>query len=481
METALVSLICIAALIVGVVTLTFNAFQSATTVADSLREMEQQASEIRLTEIDASLWSSLTGYTVAYAGEGDDGYLKTIEIATDGQITDTVIDMLEFDTLQGNTPGMVPISGDVYAIAYAGDGDVGILKTVEIATDGQITDIVVDTLEFDSLAGKTPHMVHVSGNVYAIAYAGNVDVGILKTVEIATDGQITDTVVDTLEFDSLKGITPHMAHISGDVYAIAYAGNVDVGILKTVEIAIDGQITDTVIDTLEFDILKGITPHMVHIAGDVYAIAYAGDGDDGFLKTVEIAADGLITDTVIDTLEFDTLQGKTPGIIRTSGDIYAVAYAGDGDVGILKTVEIATGGQITDTVVDTLEFDALQGISPDIIQTPSGISEFYLRVVNQGKTSLAQFAKWDIVVQYQGGAANYIGYTTNGSPGSNEWTVEGIYLLNNSTEVFDPDILNPEEQMKLLINIDPGIGAGEAIRITISTPHGVTSQCLVMR
>jgi len=377
METALVSLICIAALIVGVVTLTFNAFQSATTVADSLREMEQQASEIRLTEIDASLWSSLTGYTVAYAGEGDDGYLKTIDIATDGQITDTVIDMLEFDILQGNTPGMVPISGDVYAIAYAGDGDVGILKTVEIATDGQITDIVVDTLEFDSLAGKTPHMVHVSG--------------------------------------------------------------------------------------------------------DVYAVAYAGDGDDGFLKTVEIAADGLITDTVIDTLEFDTLQGKTPGIIRTSGDIYAVAYAGDGDVGILKTVEIATGGQITDTVVDTLEFDALQGISPNIVQTPSGISEFYLRVVNQGKTSLAQFAKWDIVVQYQGGAANYIGYTTNGSPGSNEWTVEGIYLLNNSTEVFDRDILNPEEQMKLLINIDPGIGSGEAIRITISTPHGVTSQCLVMR
>jgi len=481
METALVSLICIAALIVGVVTLTFNAFQSATTVADSLREMEQQASEIRLTEIDASLWSSLTGYTVAYAGEGDDGYLKTIDIATDGQITDTVIDMLEFDTLQGNTPGMVPISGDVYAIAYAGDGDVGTLKTVEIATDGQITDIVVDTLEFDSLAGKTPHMVHISGDIYAIAYSGDGDSGFLKTVEIATDGQITDTVIDTLEFDSLAGKTPHMVHVSGNVYAIAYAGNGDVGILKTVEIATDGQITDTVVDTLEFDSLKGITPHMVHISGDVYAIAYAGDGDDGFLKTVEIAADGLITDTVIDTLEFDTLQGKTPGIVRTSGDIYAVAYAGDGDVGILKTVEIATGGQITDTVVDTLEFDALQGISPDIIQTPSGVSEFYLRVVNQGKTSLAQFAKWDIVVQYQSGAANYIGYTTSGSPGSNEWTVEGIYLLNNSTEVFDRDILNPEEQMKLLINIDPGIGSGEAIRITISTPHGVTSQCLVMR
>jgi hypothetical protein len=128
-----------------------------------------------------------------------------------------------------------------------------------------------------------------------------------------------------------------------------------------------------------------------------------------------------------------------------------------------------------------LEFDALRGKSPNIIPTPSIISEFYLKVENQGETSLAQFAKWDIVIQYQSGAASYISYTTNGTPGSNEWTVEGIYLLNNSTEVFDPDILNPEEQMKLLINIDPGIGAGEVARITISTPHGVTSQCLVMR
>jgi len=196
---------------------------------------------------------------------------------------------------------------------------------------------------------------------------------------------------------------------------------------------------------------------------------------------VEITADGLITDTVIDTLELENLKGKEPSIVPTSGDIYAIAYAGDGDDGFLKTVEIAADGLITDTVVDTLEFDTLQGKSPNIIQTPSIISGFYLKVVNQGETSLAQFAKWDVIVEYQDGTTNYIDYTTDGSPGSNEWTVEGIYLLNNSREVFDPDILNPEEQMKLLINIDPGIGAREAIRLTISTPHGVTSQCLVMR
>ena len=77
----------------------------------------------------------------------------------------------------------------------------------------------------------------------------------------------------------------------------------------------------------------------------MYAIAYAGNGDDGFLKTVTIATDGQITDPLIDTLEFDTSKGKTPNIIPISG-VYAIAYAGDGDDGFLKTIEITTSGQI---------------------------------------------------------------------------------------------------------------------------------------
>jgi hypothetical protein len=308
-------------------------------------------------------------YAIAYAGDGDDGYLKTVEIAPSGDVTDTVIDTLEFDILKGKTPDIIPISGDVYAIAYAGNGDDGFLKTVEIATNGQITDTVIDTLEFDTVKGKTPHIVPVSGDVYAIAYAGNGDDGFLKTVEIATNGQITNTVIDTLEFATVLGRTPHIIPISGDVYAIAYEGEGNDGFLQTVEIATNGQITDTAIDTLEFDTLDGVSPNLIPISGDVYAIAYEGVLEDGFLKTVEIAASGNITDTVIDTLEFDTLQGMFPRIIKLPGDNnnYAIAYQGNGDDGFLKTVEIATNGQITDTVIDTLEFDTVQGKTPDII------------------------------------------------------------------------------------------------------------------
>ncbi len=102
-----------------------------------------------------------------------------------------------------------------------------------------------------------------------------------------------------------------------------------------------------------------------------------------------------------------------------------------------------------------------------------------LRWTNVGQTDLAQFANWDVIVQYEDGTANYTNYTTNNPPGNNQWTVEGIYLSDNSTEVFDPNILNPDERMKAVVNIDPDTSQGDWLAITVATPNGVTSQSLV--
>ena len=194
-------------------------------------------------------------YVIAYTGDTDDGFLKTVQIAGSGEIGNEEIDSFEFDVVKGKTPDIIPISDNVYAIAYAGDGDDGWLITGTITAAGQITDTLIDSLEFDPVKGKTPNIIPISGNVYAIAYAGDLDDGFLITVTIATDGQITDTVIDTLEFDSAKGKTPNIIPVSGDVYAIAYAGNGDDGFLKTLTIATDGQITDPVIDPLECHLL----------------------------------------------------------------------------------------------------------------------------------------------------------------------------------------------------------------------------------
>ncbi len=312
-------------------------------------------------------------YAIAYRGIDGDGFLKTVEIATNGQITDSVIDSLEFDAGSGYEPNIIHVSGNVYAIAYRGIDDDGFLKTVEIATNGQITDTVIDSLEFDTDYGYEPDIIHVSGNIYAIAHRGAQDDGFLKTVEIATNGQITDAVIDTLEFDAWDGYTPNIIHVSGNVYALAYRGRFNDGFLKTVEIATNGQITDTVIDALEFDTRYGGEPNINPISGNVYAIAYKGKNELGTLKTVEIAANGQITDTVIDALKYDNALAYTPDLIPVSRNVYAVAYGGPFTDGFLKTVEIATNGQITDAVIGSLEFDTDQGAQPDIIHVSGNV------------------------------------------------------------------------------------------------------------
>ena len=116
-------------------------------------------------------------YVIAYTGDTDDGFLKTVQIAGSGEIGNEEIDSFEFDVVKGKTPDIIPISGDVYAIAYAEDGDDGRLITVTIANDGQITEAIIDSVEFDNAKGKTPNIIHISGNVYAIAYAGTATMG----------------------------------------------------------------------------------------------------------------------------------------------------------------------------------------------------------------------------------------------------------------------------------------------------------------
>ena len=321
-------------------TLGADEWRKTSILPDNLEEDVWNGTEI-LT-LDARLTTSTDVSTTATIAVGTpDGVTRTISAVT----ADPVNDTLEFDVVKGKTPKIIPISADVYVITYAGDTDDGFLKTVGIAGSGEIRNEELDTFEFDAVKGKTPDIIPISGDVYALAYAEESDDGHLITVTIADDGEITDAIIDTLEFDAVKGKTPNIIPISGNVYAIAYSGDTDDGFLITVTIATDGQITDAIIDTLEFDPVKGKTPNIIPISGDVYAIAYAGNGDDGFLKTVTIANDGQISDPVIDTLEFDTDKGKTLNVIPISA-VYAIAYAGDGDDGLLKMIEINTDGQI---------------------------------------------------------------------------------------------------------------------------------------
>jgi hypothetical protein len=311
-------------------------------------------------------------FAIAYWGFFN-GYLKTVRIDADGQIDDTIIDTITFQSWSGWAPYIIHISGDIYAVAYRGFWLDGYIKTIRITSDGQIDDSIIDTFQFDNSIGWQPIVIHVSSDIYAIVYWGFYDDGLINTIQIAPNGQITDSIIDTLEFDNIYGWNPTFLHISGNIFAVFYRGEGYDGFVKTIEIAPDGQISDSVIDTLEFDNASGQEPSVTHVADDIYAIAYRGPYDDGFVKTIQIAADGQIADSVIDTLEFDDVEGQEPNIIPVADDIYVIAYRGPYDDGFVKTVQIAADGQIDDSVIDTLEFDDISGCAPSIVSVTSEI------------------------------------------------------------------------------------------------------------
>jgi archaellin len=104
-----------------------------------------------------------------------------------------------------------------------------------------------------------------------------------------------------------------------------------------------------------------------------------------------------------------------------------------------------------------------------------------LTVLNEGHTNLDDFAGWDVIAQYEDGILSYIVYSESYPPGNNEWALNGISITGNGPESFDPNILNPGEEMIMVINLQLEIEEGETARITVTTPNGVTSTCYVTR
>lgn len=295
------------------------------------------------------------------------------------------IDTLEFDTTQGKFPYITHVSGNVYAIAYCGTDYDGYLKTVTIHDNGQIDNSPIDTLVFDSGSGTQPCIIraHASGDVFAIAYKANSpnQHGWLRTVTIHPNGQIDNSVIDTLVFESSMCADPSMIHISGNVCAIAYMGSGGHGLLKTVTIQSNGQIDNSPIDTFDYD---GHSYHqiLIHVSGNIYAIAYQGPGagnDDGRVATVTINDNGQIDEPVEDSFMFCDFTYET-FILKITNNVVAVVYEGTANKGFLKTFSIDASGNIS--LIDTLKFeDGASGCTfPHIINVGEEIYAISYRI-----------------------------------------------------------------------------------------------------
>ena len=145
--------------------------------------------------------------------------------------------------------------------------------------------------------------------------------------------------------------------------------------------------------------------------------------------------------------------------------------------GFMTSVDASTAGlseigQRTEIMMRT----ELTPVSTNIILV-AGADPLEIVLENTGQTKMADFEKWDVIVQYYDDSANYqiewLPYNESGA-GTYEWEV-GWIRLNGQAETFEPNVLNPGEQIMIRTWLDPSVGANTTNMVVISTPTGITS------
>ena len=109
----------------------------------------------------------------------------------------------------------------------------------------------------------------------------------------------------------------------------------------------DGSLIDE-ITTLMHGTANGEYNSLVQVDSDTYALAYTGLGDDGYITTFTISADGSTTlEEEFETIEHDATNGQYNSLVHVAGDTYALAYTGFEDDGYISTFTISSSGDIT--------------------------------------------------------------------------------------------------------------------------------------
>ena len=351
-------------------------------------------------------WIHISGDTFAFAywyqGEATaiNCRIQTVNLTPYGQIMDdNPIDTYHFvidpGPANGFDPDFLHIEGSVYAVAHRWGKDNGSVTTLNIYENGTIDDDYIDRagFEFDPSNAFRPDIIHVSGNIYAIASSefATSGCGNIATVEIEPGGTIDETVIDRLEFESENCSHPRMWKVSDNKFIVAYA-SIDKGYVKTIEIENNGSINQTIIDTFEFESVRCFETDLEYITSDpfnetnFYAIAYRGINDNGYVTTIEVNNSGFITKNVIDSLKFDpSVYGGQPDIeyLNISNNTFAVAYLGPGTLGYLTTLRILDNGSIGD-IIDTFPFTSDYHRNSEMDPSIVHVSEYIYGIAFKG-------------------------------------------------------------------------------------------------
>jgi hypothetical protein len=286
-------------------------------------------------------------------------------------------------------PGIVHVTGNIFAVSYRISNTREEVKTLEISNTGVITNHTNDPVwkyayenqPASSFTVLNPEIVesnasqHIFAIVYqkGIAYTGtnylgnDINSGILVTIKILPNGSILKKKFDYARLGPVNFCAPDIVHVANDVYAVvsrrALFGSIS---LRTIHISNGGKIDNYFIDTLDIgmpEVYPGLNIRITYVTNHVYMIVFDNYGNPAVtIKTVYIADNGMINHTVM--CSYNITKGGysnycSPSVIRINNNIFAVTYhltnyASKSD--FIRTIQVLPSGNIT--AIDTFSINA---------------------------------------------------------------------------------------------------------------------------
>ena len=275
-------------------------------------------------------------YALAYSGVDDDGFISTFTISSDGA-TITQVESLEHDTSSNADNSLVHVDSDIFALAYNGAGQDGFISTFSIDSDGDITAIKTQSegnnFEYDDRYGYHNSLVKVDSDTVLLAYMYSWEgspYGKLSSFTIDSDGNITEVInSSTFEIRSIKYIS--VLQVDSDTYAVAWTNYQGFGKLTTMTINPDGTYPSQSRPLLIFDNYNSFNS-LVKVDSDTIALASAGAGDDGLISTFGIGGDTTaptVTITSSTGSSGDTVSDTTLSFTATFSEFTSNFVVGD--------------------------------------------------------------------------------------------------------------------------------------------------------
>lgn len=188
-----------------------------------------------------------------------------------------------------------------------------------------------------------------------------------------------DAIVDTFEFDTVAGYETHVIQtVHDDVVAICYkSGNSPSRLISLCTVSVDslgniGAVLDK--KTLHAtDMAYGSINNIMHVYGEVYATFFCNPSNSKLnIQTYSIASDGTIS-AALDTHTVADSYAYTGQVCNPFPNVFAVAANNAAIKGTVFTIGITDGGIISE--IDTLVFE----------QTTN--ATFYAKIAAYGRAS----------------------------------------------------------------------------------------------